>query len=86
MTGLPPAPTWTELSDTSNALFLDVDGTLLEFESHPDLVRATETLIDLLQAVSIALSGAVALISGRPLADIDLPPDELLTHLEALLR
>jgi trehalose 6-phosphate phosphatase len=71
MTGLLPAPSWAELSDTPNALFLDIDGTLLEFESHPDLVRATEALIDLLQSVSTALSGAVALISGRPLADID---------------
>ena len=71
MTGLLPAPTWADLSRTPNALFLDIDGTLLEFESHPDLVRATETLIDLLQSVSTALSGAVALISGRPLADID---------------
>jgi trehalose 6-phosphate phosphatase len=71
VTGLLPAPTWADLGRTPNALFLDIDGTLLEFESHPDLVRATETLIDLLQSVSTALSGAVALISGRPLADID---------------
>jgi trehalose 6-phosphate phosphatase len=52
-------------------LFLDIDGTLLEFESHPDLVRATQGLIVLLQSVSGVLDGALALISGRPLADID---------------
>jgi trehalose 6-phosphate phosphatase len=44
---------------------------LLEFESHPELVRATEDLIVLLRSVSSALGGAVALISGRPLDDID---------------
>jgi trehalose 6-phosphate phosphatase len=71
VTALPPAPTWAELAVTPSALFLDIDGTLLEFESHPDLVHATEGLIVLLQSVSVALHGAVALISGRPLSDID---------------
>ena len=37
----------------------------------PDLVRATEGLILLLQSISSALGGALALISGRPLHDID---------------
>lgn len=71
MNALAPAPTWAELSQTPVALFLDIDGTLLEFESHPDLVRATQSLIMLLQSVSASLDGAVALISGRPLSDID---------------
>ena len=70
-TDLPPAPPWAELARTPSALFLDIDGTLLEFESHPGLVRATEGLIELLQAVSVAFDGAVALISGRSLTDID---------------
>ena len=68
---LPLAPSWVELARTPRALFLDVDGTLVEFESHPDLVRATQGLIQLLQGVSEALDGALALISGRSLADID---------------
>jgi trehalose 6-phosphate phosphatase len=68
---LPPPPAWAELSRQPTALFLDVDGTLLEFESHPDLVRATEGLILLLKSISSALGGALALISGRPLHDID---------------
>ena len=38
-------PDWIELSRTPRALFLDIDGTLVEFESHPDLVRATQGLI-----------------------------------------
>lgn len=68
---LPPAPPWAELARTPSALFLDIDGTLLEFESHPGLVRATAELISLLQSVSEAVDGALALISGRALDDID---------------
>lgn len=68
---LPPAPTWAELTQVPTALFLDIDGTLLEFESHPELVRSTTGLTLLLEAVSTSLAGAIALISGRPLDDID---------------
>jgi trehalose 6-phosphate phosphatase len=70
--GLPPAPPWADLAAGVNpALFLDIDGTLLEFEAHPELVRATRDLTDLLESISASLGGAVALISGRPLDDID---------------
>lgn len=68
---LPPAPAWTDLADVSTALFLDIDGTLLEFEAHPELVRATKELTVLLESISASLGDAVALISGRPLDDID---------------
>lgn len=68
---LPAPPGWAELVRVPRALFLDVDGTLLEFESHPDLVRATEGLVSLLTSVSSALDGALAVISGRPLHDLD---------------
>lgn len=64
-------PGWAELARTPRALFLDVDGTLLEFEEHPDLVRATEGLVALLRSVEEALGGALAVISGRPLHDLD---------------
>ncbi|HVQ19293.1 MAG TPA: trehalose-phosphatase, partial [Actinomycetes bacterium] len=66
-----PAPGWGELARQDRALFLDVDGTLIDFEQHPDLVRATEGLILLLTSVSDALGGALALLSGRSLRDID---------------
>ena len=65
------APGWVELGRTPRALFLDIDGTLVEFESHPDLVRATAGLIVLLRGVTDALGGAMALLSGRSLSDID---------------
>lgn len=68
---LPLAPSWIELAREPRALFLDIDGTLVEFESHPDLVRATEGLIVLLKEAAEVLGGALALLSGRSLADID---------------
>ncbi len=68
---LPLAPPWIELARIPRALFLDIDGTLVDFESHPDLVRATQGLIVLLKGAADALDGALALLSGRSLADID---------------
>lgn len=71
MAGRPLAPGWAELSRTPRALFLDIDGTLVEFESHPDMVRAAESLIMLLTNVASVLHDALALLSGRSLTDID---------------
>jgi trehalose 6-phosphate phosphatase len=53
------------------ALFLDVDGTLLEIARRPDAVRVTEPLRELLGALLHDNGGAVALVSGRTLADLD---------------
>lgn len=53
------------------ALFLDVDGTLLEFSEHPDDVHVPGDLIDALAALQRRLDGALALVSGRPLAQLD---------------
>ncbi|MBS0612571.1 MAG: trehalose-phosphatase [Proteobacteria bacterium] len=55
----------------SPGLFLDVDGTLIEFSPHPSQTRAPRALVDLLQRIEHRLQGAVALISGRPIADLD---------------
>jgi len=68
---LPAAEPWSLLARQPSALFLDVDGTLVEFESRPEHVRATAGLVVLLTAVSERLGGALALISGRPLTDLD---------------
>ena len=51
--------------------FLDVDGTLLDLADHPSLVRVDKHLVGLLTALERAAGGALALISGRPVADID---------------
>jgi trehalose 6-phosphate phosphatase len=44
---------------------------LVEFASRPEQVRATSGLVLLLRAVADGLQGALALISGRPLDDLD---------------
>jgi trehalose 6-phosphate phosphatase len=54
------------------AFFLDIDGTLLDIEGHPDAVRIGRAELDLVGGLHRATGGALALISGRPLAGIDL--------------
>jgi trehalose 6-phosphate phosphatase len=53
------------------ALFLDIDGTLLELAPTPTEVVVPPDLPELLRKLQLRLGGAVALISGRSLADID---------------
>ncbi len=53
------------------ALFLDVDGTLLDLAPHPDAVSVPAALISALAAAEHRLDGALALISGRPIRDLD---------------
>ncbi len=55
----------------SHALFLDVDGTLIDIAPHPDAVEVPVGLVDVLGRLSDALDGALALVSGRPLARLD---------------
>ena len=60
------------------ALFLDIDGTLLDLAPHPERVVVPADLPGRLRRLSRALDGALALVSGRPLAGIDrLFPREL---------
>lgn len=60
---LKPTPDW--------ALFLDVDGTILHLRDTPDSVEASEALLNLLEAVLKRLDGAVALVSGRSIDNLD---------------
>jgi trehalose 6-phosphate phosphatase len=53
------------------AFFLDVDGTLLEIASRPDAVVVDEELLAMLRALVFGSNGAVALVSGRAIADLD---------------
>src|SRR5262249_32507087 len=53
------------------AFFLDLDGTLLDITDHPHHVSVDEDLLRLLKALGTATQGALAIISGRPAADID---------------
>lgn len=54
------------------ALFLDVDGTLLDLAATPKSVRVPDGLIGILQRLNLAFDGAVAIISGRLISEIDL--------------
>jgi trehalose 6-phosphate phosphatase len=58
-----PSPDWS--------LFLDVDGTLIDFVDSPSPTHRDDALIELLVAVSRALDGRVALISGRTIDNLD---------------
>jgi trehalose 6-phosphate phosphatase len=53
------------------ALFLDFDGTLVDIEDRPDAVRIDEGLKELLHGLCAATGGAVALISGRSVKEVD---------------
>lgn len=64
-----PRPDTLDIEQT--ALFLDVDGTLLDIESHPDDVRASAGLTDLLDSLLGSLDGAMALVSGRTIESLD---------------
>lgn len=53
------------------ALFLDVDGTLLHLAERPDAVTIDAGTLTLLERAYAATQGALALITGRALADVD---------------
>ncbi len=53
------------------ALFLDIDGTLLDLAATPDRVRPDAAVVGLLRAISSRLGGALALSTGRAIADAD---------------
>lgn len=59
------------LSPDRTALFLDYDGTLVNIAATPDQALADDALRELLDGLDRKFSGAVALVSGRRIADID---------------
>lgn len=64
MSGLPePRADW--------ALFLDFDGSIVEIAPTPGAVEVPKTLPPLLRGLRAALGGAVAVVTGRPIAGID---------------
>ena len=52
-------------------LFLDVDGTLLDLAPRPEAVEVPASLVDTLAAAERHLDGALALVSGRPIEQLD---------------
>jgi trehalose 6-phosphate phosphatase len=65
MTTLPPS------LPRDAALFLDVDGTLLDIAPRPELVQVPRHLPPLLGRLADERGGALALVSGRTIADLD---------------
>lgn len=56
---------------SDSALFLDIDGTLMEFAPDPAGVTPDPHLSAMLAALARGLGGALALVTGRGLADVD---------------
>ena len=63
----PPLPA----ASTRWALFLDVDGTLIGFNDDPQAVQISASLLARLHALHQALDGALALVSGRDVDNLD---------------
>lgn len=61
----PPAP------ETAWAYFLDVDGTLLDIAETPDAVIVDKQLLELIAQLHRASGGALALVSGRNISDLE---------------
>src|SRR5690606_35355986 len=66
----PPRPSPPPLGDDC-ALFHDVDGTLVEFQEDPAAVHLLPDVREAIGRLSRRLHGALALVSGRPLAQLD---------------
>lgn len=62
-TPAPPREPW--------CLFLDIDGTLLEIAATPGAVVVDPSLLALLRRLHRACDGALALVTGRSIADAD---------------
>ena len=62
---LPPA------ANVESAFFLDVDGTLLEIADTPSAVRVDGELLELIGRLSRISGGALALVSGRSISDLE---------------
>lgn len=62
----PPPPL-----DEHCAVFLDIDGTLLELAPAPDQVHVSPALEALLGSLRRRLGGALALVTGRAIGDVD---------------
>jgi trehalose 6-phosphate phosphatase len=54
-----------------NAIFLDIDGTLLDIADKPEAVVVPGGLLESLARIRDRVGGALAVISGRPLDQID---------------
>lgn len=72
------------LSTRRHALFLDLDGTLVDFAAHPEQVVASEELRALLASLAREMHGALAIITGRSIASADAVLDGALVHVAGI--
>lgn len=66
-----PAPQSLTQAAKELALFLDFDGTLVEIAPSPEDVRLDRRVAPALDVLRRSLGGALALVSGRPIAFLD---------------
>jgi len=62
---------FTQLDLQKIALLLDVDGTIVDIGPSPVEVQLAPGLLETLKRLFALTSGALALVSGRPIADLD---------------
>jgi trehalose 6-phosphate phosphatase len=62
---------FVDILHPSCALFLDFDGSLVDIAPQPEAVIVPSGLVGTLESLKSYLGGAVALISGRPIEQID---------------
>lgn len=62
---------FSDLLTPATALFLDFDGTLVDIAGQPHDVEVPHSLVQTLDSLNQSLGGAVAVISGRPITQID---------------
>ncbi|WP_075217982.1 trehalose-phosphatase [Mongoliimonas terrestris] len=60
-----------DLKPDETALFLDFDGTLVDLAPRPEAVTVSPALPAILARVQALFAGAAAVVSGRPVADLD---------------
>lgn len=63
--------TLVEILRPSSALFLDFDGTMVDIAAEPHAVHVPEPLLPTLRSLNAWLGGAIAVVSGRPIEQID---------------
>lgn len=64
--------TWPKVPEMSSlALFLDIDGTLLDIAPTPEGVMVPGDLAPLLEEIRIGCGGAMSLVTGREIAVVD---------------
>lgn len=67
----PRAEARSPFDPATTALFIDFDGTLVDIAETPDAVAVPDDLVPLLSRLQANLGGAMAIVTGRLIADID---------------